>query len=31
MAGVTGDDFAKQWLKVRADALEAAGMPVYFK
>ncbi len=27
----TGDDFAKQWLKVRADALEAAGMPAYFK
>jgi TRAP transporter TAXI family solute receptor len=31
MSGVTGDDFAKQWLKVRADALEAAGMPAYFK
>jgi hypothetical protein len=31
MAGVTGDDFAKQWMKARADALEAAGMPPYFK
>ena len=31
MAGVTGDDFAKQWLKVRSDALTAANLPVYFK
>lgn len=30
-ASATGDDFAKQWMKVRADALEAAGMPAYFK
>jgi len=31
MAGVTGDDFASKWTKVRADALEAAGMPAYFR
>ncbi len=31
MAGVTGDDFSKKWLKVRADALEAAGMVAYHK
>jgi uncharacterized protein len=31
MDGVTGDDFAKKWLKVRAEALDAAGMPAYFR
>jgi TRAP transporter TAXI family solute receptor len=33
MSGVTatGDDFAKQWMKARSDALTAAGMPVYFQ
>jgi TRAP transporter TAXI family solute receptor len=31
MAGATGDDFAAQWMKARAEALEAAGMPAYFK
>ncbi|MGQ9371703.1 TAXI family TRAP transporter solute-binding subunit [Azospirillum sp. ST 5-10] len=31
MADVTGDDFAQKWLKVRAEALEAAGFPAYFK
>lgn len=31
MDGVTGDDFGKKWIKVRAEALEAAGMPAYFK
>ncbi len=31
MAAVKGDDFAAKWLKVRADALEAAGFPAYFK
>lgn len=31
MSGVTGDDFAKKWMKVRAEALEAASMPAYFK
>lgn len=30
-ASSTGEDFAKEWLKVRADALTAAGMPVYFQ
>jgi len=31
MAGVKGDDFGKTWMKVRAEALEAAGLPAYFK
>lgn len=31
MDGVSGDDFSKKWMKVRAEALEAAGMPAYFK
>lgn len=26
-----GDDFETRWLKVRADALRAAGLPVYFE
>ncbi|MFN4164320.1 MAG: TAXI family TRAP transporter solute-binding subunit [Ferrovibrio sp.] len=31
MATVKGDDFTAAWLKVRAEALEAAGFPAYFK
>lgn len=33
MSGVsaTGEDFSKQWMKVRGEDLEAAGMPAYFK
>lgn len=31
MDGVTGDDFATKWMKARADALEAAGFPAYFR
>lgn len=33
MEGVssTGEDFAKQWMQVRAEALEAAGFPAYFE
>lgn len=27
----TGEDFAKQWMQVRAEALTAAGLPPYFK
>jgi len=30
-ASATGEDFAKQWMKVRAEALEAAGFPAYFE
>jgi TRAP transporter TAXI family solute receptor len=31
MDGVSGDDFESKWLAVRAEALEAAGLPAYFK
>lgn len=31
MEGKSGDGFAAEWMKVRADALEAAGLPAYFK
>lgn len=31
MEGVTGDDFAAKWMRIRAEALEAADMPAYFK
>jgi len=31
MEGKSGDDFAKEWMTVRAEALEAAGLPAYFK
>jgi TRAP transporter TAXI family solute receptor len=31
MDGVSGDDFEAKWLAVRAEALEAAGLPAYFK
>ncbi|PCI02634.1 MAG: hypothetical protein COB78_12945 [Hyphomicrobiales bacterium] len=31
MEGKSGDAFAKEWMTVRAEALEAAGLPVYFK
>jgi hypothetical protein len=27
----TGDEFAAEWMEARATALEAAGMPVYFR
>ena len=30
MDGKSGDGFAEEWMAVRAAALEAAGMPVYF-
>lgn len=30
MEGKSGDGFAEEWMSVRAAALEAAGMPVYF-
>jgi hypothetical protein len=31
MEGKSGDDFAREWMTVRAEALEAAGLPAYFK
>lgn len=31
MEGKSGDGFADEWMKVRAEALEAAGLPVYFR
>ena len=31
MDGKSGDGFAEEWMKIRADALEAAGQPVYFR
>jgi len=31
VAGVKGDDFGKQWMKARAEALQAAGFDPYFK
>jgi hypothetical protein len=31
MEGKSGEGFAEEWMKVRAEALEAAGMPVYFR
>lgn len=30
MEGKSGDGFQEEWMKIRAEALEAAGMPVYF-
>jgi len=27
----TGEDFSKEWMKVRAETLEAAGFPAYFE
>jgi uncharacterized protein len=30
MDGKSGDGFADEWMKVRAEALKAAGQPVYF-
>ena len=31
MEGESGDGFAEKWMQVRADALEAAGFPAYFR
>jgi TRAP transporter TAXI family solute receptor len=31
MEGKSGDGFAAEWMQVRADALETAGLPVYFR
>lgn len=31
MDGKSGDGFREEWMKVRAEALEAAGLPVYFR
>ncbi len=31
MDGKSGDGFAEEWMDVRAAALEAAGLPVYFR
>ncbi|QQM29802.1 TAXI family TRAP transporter solute-binding subunit [Martelella lutilitoris] len=31
MNGESGDDFSEKWMKVRADTLEAAGFPAYFR
>lgn len=31
MEGVSGSDFAEQWMDVRAQALTDAGLPVYFE
>lgn len=31
MEGKSGDSFTEDWMKVRAEALEAAGLPVYFR
>lgn len=29
--GKSGDGFADEWMKIRAEALEAAGQEVYFR
>lgn len=31
MEGKSGEGFAEEWMKVRAEALETAGLPVYFR